>query len=380
MNFYKNELENLSKNSSLREVKPLIQDGRYVILNGKKLLNLCSNDYLGISTDTALKEDFLNYYTKNKDSISIPAARLLSGTSPVYDDLEKFLAKKLNCEKTLLFNSGYHANLGIFSTLAGSDDIVFCDKLNHASIIDGIRLGGAKLVPFKHLDYEDLRGKLEKYRKNYKKAIIATESLFSMDGDFFDLEKLIDLKKEFDCLLIVDEAHSFGVFGGGRGLVSQLNLTNEVDLIMATFGKAIASYGAFCAGKEYLIDYLINFSRPFIFSTVFPQISAAFTKYVFENGELEVRAKKLHDLTKGLKIKSYILPVILGENHQAVVASRLLSENGFYALPIRYPTVPKNSARIRISMNSLNEKKEIEEAVKIIMSVRNEKQSFSISG
>lgn len=363
MNFYKEKLKKLHEISNFRQIKPIIQNGKFITLEGKKLLNLSSNDYLSIGADDALREEFLNSYD---GQISIPSARLLSGTNEVYLELENLLSKKINTEKTLLFNSGYHANVGIYSTLVGADDVVFCDKLNHASIIDGIKLGGAKLIPFKHLNYDDLREKLKKYRKNFKKAIISTESLFSMDGDFFRPNELIELKKEFNCLLIIDEAHSFGVFGEGFGLCSELNLAGEIDLIMATFGKAIGSYGAFCTGKEFLIDYLVNFSRPFIFSTVFPQISASFAKFVLEKGDLKIRAEKLQNLVKKIKTKSYIIPIILGENNKAVETSKNLMNEGFYTLPIRYPTVSKNTARIRISLNSSIEHPEIEKLFKML--------------
>ena len=344
----------------MRSVKTLAQDGKYVIFESpdgpKRLLNLCSNDYLGVAADEDLREKFLTDFTRSKAAISLPSARLLSGNSSVYDELEKLLAREVGHEKALLFNSGYHANVGIYSSLAGFGDVVFCDRLNHASIIDGIKLGGAKLIPYGHLDYEDLKAKLKKYRAQYKKAIIATESLFSMDGDFCDLDALLALKKEFDCFLIVDEAHSFGISATCAG----------ADLTMATFGKAIGSYGAFCAGDEAVIHHLVNHARPFIFSTVFPQISAAFTKFVLEEGNLPARAAKLQEIITALGEKSHIIPRILGEDAVAVKASEALMQEGFYALPIRYPTVKKGSARIRLSLTSLITLQEVEKALKVL--------------
>lgn len=368
-NFYNEKLDQLKNDYNFRSLENLQIFDKYIIKNGKKMLNLSSNDYLGISCDENLRTEFLKNYTKQ---IAIPSARLLCANSNSYYELEEYLAQKFNKEKALLLNSGYHANLAIYSTLAKSGDVIFCDKLNHASIIDGIKLGGAKLIPYNHLDYEDLENKLKKYRKNFKNALIATEALFSMDGDFCELKPLVKLKNKYDCLLIVDEAHSFGVYGKGLGHCAEQNQLQNVDLIMATFGKAIGSYGAFCVGNKVLINYLINFARPFIFSTVFPQICAEFAKFVLENkiftkdNHLQNKLLDLqnltHNLLKDFQIlgSSYIIPIIFGENKKAIEASQKMQNNGFYCLPIRYPTVKKNTARLRLSLNSAIEKWEIE--------------------
>lgn len=370
--FYSNALNELKNNSSFRQIRDIKQDGKYIILNEtqnnsfqtpKKLLNFSSNDYLGISSDTVLRNSFLKEYLSSGAKISNPSARLLCGTNSVYKELEEFLSKVFNKERALIFNSGYHGNVGVYSSLLNSDDVVFVDKLNHASIIDGIRLSKAQIIPYKHLDYEDLRAKLAKYRGKYKKAIISSESLFSMDGDIADINKLADLKEEFDTLLIIDEAHSFGVYGDGVGICKEQNALSRVDLILATFGKAIGSYGAFVVGSGILIDYLINFARSFIFSTTLPEISVAFSYFalrecILKNNALQKKLFLLNDtlrtLLKEREIlgESYIAPVVLKENEKAVMASKRLIENGFYILPVRYPTVAKNTARLRISLNS----------------------------
>ncbi len=368
--FYTEAIENLKKNSSFRNIKNIIQNGKYISLNGKKLLNFSSNDYLGISSDVQLRKDFLEEYTLSDGKISNPSARLLCGTNFVYKELEEFLAKIFNKDKALIFNSGYHGNVGVYSSLLNSGDIVFIDKLNHASIIDGIKLSGAKIIPYKHLDYDDLKLKLIRYRKKYNKAVISSETLFSMDGDIADINKLADLKDEFDTLLFIDEAHSFGVYGGGIGAAKEQNALHRADLILATFGKAVGSYGAFVVGDEVLIDYLINFARSFIFSTTLPEISVAFSCYVLKNVILKDNAlqDKLFLLNNLLREKlgrfdivgeSYIVPLILGENERAVNFSDKLIESGFYILPIRYPTVAKNTARLRISLNSGMDKEDI---------------------
>ena len=363
-NAYRNALLEKKESLNFRSLNALEIEGKYVIQNNRRLLNLSSNDYLGISTYEDIRQEFLKNYDK---PLSVPSARLLCANTTSYEKLEVLLSQKFKKEAALLFNSGYHANVGIYSALAKKGDVVFCDKLNHASIIDGIRLGGADLIPFKHVNYEDLESKLKRYASKYENVIIATEALFSMDGDFCDIKKLTELKEKYNAILIVDEAHSFGVYGGGLGFCAQEKMLDSVDLIMATFGKAVGSYGAFCVGRRVLIDYLINFSRSFIFSTVFPQISAEFAYFVLENYifKSDNLAKKLlslkdymHKNLYGLDIlgSSYIVPVIFGENKKALDASKKLYENGYYCLPVRYPTVAKNSARLRISLNAaLNE-------------------------
>lgn len=359
-NAYRNALLEKKESLNFRSLNALEIEGKYVIQNNRRLLNLSSNDYLGISTYEDIRQEFLKNYDK---PLSVPSARLLCANTTSYEKLEVLLSQKFKKEATLLFNSGYHANVGIYSALAKKGDVVFCDKLNHASIIDGIRLGGADLIPFKHVNYEDLESKLKRYASKYENVIIATEALFSMDGDFCDIKKLTELKEKYNAILIVDEAHSFGVYGGGLGFCAQEKMLDSVDLIMATFGKAVGSYGAFCVGRRVLIDYLINFSRSFIFSTVFPQISAEFAYFVLENYifKSDNLAKKLlslkdymHKNLCGLDIlgSSYIVPVIFGENKKALDASKKLYENGYYCLPVRYPTVAKNSARLRISLNA----------------------------
>lgn len=372
--YYKEKLDKLKQTSNLRTVKNIVQDGKYVIFENKKLLNLSSNDYLSISIDNNIKDNFLSSY---KGKIQNPSARLLSGSNKIYNELEEKLKTILNKESSLLFNSGYHANVGIYSSLLNKDDVVFIDKLNHASIIDGIKLSGAKLIPFNHLDYQNLEEKLVKYRKNYKNSIISTETLFSMDGDFSDIKKLVELKNKHDSFLIADEAHTFGVYGKGRGYVFESNLINEVDLIMGTFGKAIGSYGAFAAGNKILIDYLINYARSFIFSTALPEISVQFTNYVIDNYILDKDKlqNKLFDITnythqkfKNLNIlgTSYIIPVLTKDSKLALELSNKLIKEGFYILPIRYPTVKKGLERIRISLNPSITKDEIDKLYSII--------------
>ena len=376
--FYKNKLDEQKMNFNFRSLKPLEISSKYILQDGKKLLNLSSNDYLGISTRKDIRDEFLKTYDL---PISVPSARLLCANTTSYDKLENFLCDKFLKEACLLFNSGYHANVGIYSALAKKSDAVFCDKLNHASIIDGIRLGGADLIPFKHANYDDLESKLNRYAKKYKNIIISSEALFSMDGDFCDVKKLVELKEKFEAILIIDEAHSFGVYGEGLGYCAQEKMLDKVDLIMATFGKAVGSYGAFCVGDKILIEYLTNFARSFIFSTVFPQISAEFAyfvlkNYIFSSNVLQDKLLNLKDyIHKNLANfdvlgSSYIVPIVFGENEKALNVSKLLYDNGFYSLAIRYPTVAKNSARLRISLNSSIEQADLNPLFEVLSRIK----------
>ena len=358
---YETALIELKSQHLYRTLRPVKKEGKFLYLNGKKYLNLSSNDYLGIAADEKIRAKFLkaaNY------SLGSTSSRLLTGNDEIYAEFEDFLAKIYNKDAALLFNSGYHANVGIMSGLLSKKDAVFCDKLNHANIIDGIRLSGAELHRFKHLDYDHLELLLKKHRESAQNAIIITESLFSMDGDRADFEKLIELKEKYDAILVVDEAHAFGVYGEtGLGLSEKFK--EKIDLIIGTFGIAAGSMLSFCAGDGVLIEYLVNKARPLIFSTALPEINVQFsyfvTKEVFPafsgaRAHLFAISDFLRTKIKEANLKtigdSYIIPVILGENEAAEAFSKELLKNGFFLLPIRHPTVAQNTARVRISIRA----------------------------
>lgn len=360
---YNKELQELKDNFCNRKLISLKKSGKYIFEDNKKYLNLSSNDYLGIAEDRKILKNFLKIADFSMGSAS---SRLLTGSSYVYAKLECLLAALYRKDKALIFNSGYHANTGIMSALLSKRDVVFCDKLNHASILDGIKLSEAKMFRYKHLDYEHLEELLQKNRNEYDTAIIVTESLFSMDGDIADLNKLVEIKKKYNAILVVDEAHAFGVYGNrGLGLAEVQGCIDDIDILIATFGKAIGSMGAFCTGHDVLINYLINKCRPLIFSTAIPEINIAFSYYVItevipnlrnERQELLKTSDKLREKLFSLGLKtmgsSHIVPVILGENKIAVEASKELINNGYYLLPIRHPTVAQNTARVRISLRA----------------------------
>lgn len=373
---FENELNQLKQDSCFRKLIPVDKSGDYIFLDNKKYLNLNSNDYLSIASDEKIRKDFLNCANYALGSTS---SRLLCGNDSIYQELENLLSNLFK-KPALIFNSGYHANVGVISTLAKKGDVIFSDKLNHASIIDGMKLSGADFYRYKHLDYNHLKELLEKNRNDYKNAFIISESLFSMDGDVADLKELVELKEEFGAILIVDEAHAFGVYGkNGLGVAEAQNLIDKIDVIVATFGKAVGSMGAFCVADEILIDYLKNKSRTLIFSTALPEINIAFSKYVIENifptlGEKRAHlfetSDKFRNLLKEHNFKtignSYIIPIVFGENKIAVEKSNIALENGYYLLPIRHPTVAKGSARLRVSLTANIEFEQVKKLADIL--------------
>lgn len=378
--FYDDEIEYLKKIDNYRQIYNIKKkSGKYIFIDNNILLNLSSNDYLGLSTNKQLLKEFINSKLEDDEFLfSSASSRLLTGSSSVYNLLEKNLAKMFKKEKALIFNTGYQCNLGVLSSIVRKNDIIFSDKLNHASIIDGIKLSNGTFYRYKHLDYNHLEYLLKTYRNKYKNAFIISESIFSMDGDVANIDILIDLKKKYNCILIIDEAHAFGVYGENLCGYFENNLDN-IDIITATFGKALASQGAFAVANKNIINFLINKARSFIFSTSIPSVSVLWVNWLLnEKFELiQNQQKKLHKLL--IKIEQYlnktnlsnsktqIIPIIIGNNEKTIKISKKLFDNKFLALPIRTPSVPPNKARLRISLTSNLEFEEIEKALNIIL-------------
>ncbi len=360
------EIKNLKYENNFRSIKNIKKkEGKYIFIDGKKMLNLSSNDYLGLGNDENIKKEFFETYYKDY-SFSSSSSRLLTGNEQIYFDLENNLVKLFGKEKALIFNSGYAANVGILSSIVGKKDLVILDKLDHASIIDGVKLSEARFLRYNHLNYEQLENFILKERNNYGKTVIVSESLFSMDGDFADINKLIELKKKYGCLLMIDESHSFGVYGeNGAGYCAVKQQLENVDIIMSGLGKACGSIGAFCVGSKTVIDYIINKARSFIFSTALPPINVAWSNYIIENIFPEYQEKQQYLISLSKKFKkelenigifnsseSFIIPIILDNEKQLENIQSKLINNNYYLLPIRYPTVPKNSPRFRISLTA----------------------------
>lgn len=367
--FLAEELERLKGRDQFRTLKTIgSREGKWVRREGRSMLNLSSNDYLGLAADESLHQEFYRALDESniidKYGLASSSSRLLTGNSPLYDELEAELAR-LYDRSALVFNSGYHANTGIIPALVSRGDVIFSDKLNHASIVDGMRLSGADFYRFNHCDYEQLEEMLEKNRARYRRALIISESVFSMDGDCADLKRLVELKGRYETLLYIDEAHSVGLFGpNGLGCSAADGLLEEVDIMLGTFGKALSSLGAYLVADELVKDYLINKMRPFIFTTALPPVSLAWSLAVLKRlPSMDERRANLLNLGARLRAElegvgletggmSQLVPVMIGANEDAVRVAEHLQEEGFLLFPIRPPTVPAGRARIRISLSA----------------------------
>ena len=279
------ELLVLKEKKNYRSLPPLIHDGREVILNGQRMLNLSSNDYLGLANDVSLREEFLKTMTPGTFLPTSSSSRLLTGNFSDYQALEQQLATMFGTESALIFNSGYHANTGILSAVSNAQTLILADKLVHASLIDGIRLSPAKCIRYRHNDASQLQRLVSEKHNLYTQIIIVTESIFSMDGDEADLRALVRLKKSYsNVLLYVDEAHAFGVRGEkGLGCAEEQDCINDIDFLVGTFGKAIASAGAYIVCRQVIREYLINKMRTFIFTTALPPVNIQWTAWVLQH-------------------------------------------------------------------------------------------------
>ncbi len=362
---YIQKLEKIKEAGNYRILRNIQHNGFLIHVEGREMLNLSSNDYLGLSSYPKLLEEFYAQTDVKALPYSAVSSRLLSGNHEYYGMLEKDLCELYGKDAALVYSSGYHANIGILPALAGKKDLILADKLVHASIIDGLRLSEAEMLRYRHLDMEHLRAILTRSREQYENVFIVTESIFSMDGDAADLIELCEIKKEFDAFLYVDEAHAVGVRGtNGLGCCEEQACIDEIDFIVGTFGKAFASMGAFVVCNDLFREYLINTQRSLIFTTALPPVNVAWTRFVLNHMpdfyELRVKlndtAEKLRKVLveKGFETRgtSHIVPFICGSNEYSVEMAELLQDNGFFALPVRYPTVPKNEARIRFSLNA----------------------------
>ena len=366
MDAFKQLLEQLSAKNQYRSIPDLVHQGRYIMRENRKMLNMSSNDYLGLASNENLRQSFLQQYGDNFPAFTSSSSRLLTGNFPVYTDLEQLIAQCFQRESALLFNSGYHANLGILPALTTTKSLILADKLVHASMIDGIRLSQCEFFRYRHNDYEHLKSLLEKNARKFDRTFIVTESVFSMDGDVVDLNYLVQLKKQFpNTYLYVDEAHAIGVYGkNGLGIAERANVIADIDLLVGTFGKALASMGAYVVCNQILKECLINQMRPLIFSTALPPFNVAWTHFIFERlPQLSKERTHLEQLSAFLRqevehrtqimpSQTCIVPYILGENEATLAKAKALQEQGYYCLPIRPPTVPKGTSRIRLSLTA----------------------------
>lgn len=352
-------------------------------LAGIQGLDFCSNDYLGLAEHPALRAAVVSA-VQTAPRLGGTASRLLSGQSEVWSKLEDELARFAGTEAALYFSSGYAANLGLLSSLVGPDDVVYSDQLNHASLIDGMRLSGARKVIYPHLDLSALETLLRQDAGAPWRRIIVTESVFSMDGDVAPLREIAALAEKFGAAMILDEAHATGVHGpAGRGLAVQEGILSHVLASVHTCGKALASAGAFVCGPAVLKDHLVNHARTFIFSTAMPpyfaaQIGVALRLAMAMDLERETLLKRARGLVRALRSEGFdtagsasqIVPVVLGKNEDTLDAAAHLQRDGFGVRAIRPPTVPPGRARLRLSLTTRIAEEELRRLVKSLVAWR----------
>ena len=374
MNYITDKLIKIKDKGLYRELR-YIDTGQSprVKIEGKEFILLGSNNYLGLCDDFRLKKAAIDAI--NKYGVGSGGSRLTTGSYDLHKQLEEKIASFKGTEASLVFNTGYMANVGIISALCDASWVIFSDKLNHASIIDGYRLSGAKLIRYKHCDMNDLLNKINKYKGSNN--LIVTDGVFSMDGDIAPLPEIVKIAKKFNMMTMVDDAHATGILNeNGSGTVSYFGLDNEIDIIMGTLSKAVASEGGYVAGKKDLINYLINSARSFIYSTALSPSTIAVSikalEIIEKDEERRVKLLKTSNWFQNqLKVagfnviesKTPIIPILIGEVDKAVEFSKILLSQGVYVLAIRPPSVPRGTSRLRISLMATHSKEDLEEAL-----------------
>ena len=342
-----------------------------VKVNGRELLNFCSNNYLGLADDERLKAAAIK--AVKEEGFGAGASRLVCGNMRSHRLLEKRLAQLKGAEDCLLFSTGYMANVGIISSLFGPSDMIFCDRLNHASIIDGILLSQAKFKRYGHADMKDLE-ELLKSSTGPKRRVIITDSVFSMDGDLAPLDEIARLARRHECMVMIDEAHAFGVMGEtGKGLAEHFGVESQIDIQMGTLSKAAGAFGAYCCGSEKLISFLINKARSFIYTTAMPPANAAAALCAVEiiASEPELRSRLwMHTnflrqaLSRAgfdtMRSETPIIPILVKDPIKTMLFSQRLLEEGVLISAIRPPTVPANTSRLRIAVTAKHAQKDLE--------------------
>ena len=368
---YAAELDRLKAVGSLRVLPQAESRGRWISRDGRRMLNLSSNDYLGLAAERSLAEEFADSLHSTSSGggwlpLSSSSSRLLTGNHEAYGALEERLAAMYGRESALVLSSGYHMNSGVLPALCDRRTLILADKLVHASLIDGIRLCEGRCVRFRHQDYVQVESILEKEAGGYERIFIVTESIFSMDGDLAPLQRLVEIKRRWpSVMLYVDEAHAVGVRGAnGLGLAEECGCIGDIDLLCGTFGKALASVGAYVVCDRVIKEYLVNKMRTLIFTTALPPVNVAWSLFIMERLQLFGERRKHLDrissevrkafALRGMQMPSgsHIIPMIIGSSADAVLRAEDMQRHGFYVLPIRPPTVPEGTSRLRFSLTA----------------------------
>ena len=377
-------LEALERRGRRRRMRivDLGEDGRWIV-DGRPVIHLSSNDYLGLARHPAVLE--AAEAALRRWGASASSARLIAGNLEPHRELEEALAAFEGTEAALLYSTGYMANVGVIGAIVGPGDAVYSDELNHASLIDGCKQAGATLRTYPHADVGALEAMLAEDEEvaRFRRRLLATDGLFSMDGDVAPLASLVDVKERYGCWMLVDEAHATGVLGeGGRGSIEQCGVSGRVEFVIATLGKSLGSFGAYVAAERDAIDYLINRSRSFIFTTAPPPpvVAAARAALAVLEAEPERRERlweNIRRMARGLEAigagtmesTTQIFPLLVGGDAETMAFSDALLEAGLFAQGIRPPTVPKGTARLRLTVTAALESGEIDRALEILEKV-----------
>jgi len=384
--FLNENLENLKGKGLYNMIDPLESpNGPIITINGKELINLSSNNYLGLATDARLKQAAREAIEKY--GVGAGAVRTINGTLKIHVELEEKLAEFKHTEAAIAYQSGFNCNMAAISAVMDKNDAILSDELNHASIIDGCRLSKAKIIRVNHSDMEDLHAKAKEAKESglYNKIMVITDGVFSMDGDVALLPEIVKIAEEFDLITYVDDAHGSGVLGEGAGTVKHFGLSDKIDFQIGTLSKAIGVVGGYVAGKKNLIDWLKVRSRPFLFSTSLTPADVAASKksieILMESTELNQKLwENGHYLKKGLKELGFnignsetpITPCIIGDESTTQQFSKRLNDEGVYAKAIVFPTVPQGTGRVRNMPTAAHTKEMLDQAIAIYEKVGKE--------
>lgn len=377
------ELEALKSAGLYNSIRTLgSPQGAWLQVDGNRVLNFCSNNYLGLANHPRIIEAAQK--AMEQFGVGPGAVRTIAGTMGLHVELDQRMAQFKHVNSAITFQSGFAANIGVIPALVGKEDAIFSDELNHASIIDGSKLSRAKIIRFDHASADDLSDKLQKHRSDYRRAMVITDGVFSMDGDVAPLDKIYEVSKEHDTILMVDDAHGEGVLGeGGRGIVDHFGLHGKVDVEVGTFSKAFGVVGGVVAGNEKVVEWLQQRGRPFLFSSAMtvPDVAACVAAVdlleestelvdrLWENTKLFQSEMKSMGFDTG-KTQTPITPVMLGEAQLAQEFSRELYEAGVFGMAIGFPTVARGAARIRVMISAAHSNDDLEQGL----------EAFSIVG
>ena len=382
LQWIQDEIQNLKDAGLYNRIRTLSSpQGAWLVVDGKQVLNFCSNNYLGLASHPRLVRAVQQ--AVEKYGVGPAAVRTIAGTMDLHLQLEQRLANFKGVEAAISFQSGFNANLGAIPALVGKSDVIFSDELNHASIIDGSRLSGATIVRYAHCDPQDLDRALLEHRGNYPHALVVTDGVFSMDGDVAPLDKIYEVSQKHDAILMVDDAHGEGVLGrGGRGIVDHFSLHGKVDVEVGTLSKAFGVVGGVVAGNPLVVEWLRQRGRPFLFSSAMtvPDAAACLASLdileestdlvdkLWENTRYFKAEMKALGFDTG-KSSTPITPVMLGEAPLAQQFSRELFENGVFAMAIGFPTVPRGKARIRVMISAAHQKEDLDRGLEAFQRV-----------